>query len=226
MDKPLLKNGMLLKQKMAIELVSLDPYISNKDLSKKLHIDYKKVCSWRNNTQFVNKVYDRFMEIAGNELPKVIMALIREAKEGNTRAAELVLKHFGKLQDTLVVRVEAPFIQHLKSKSGEISTEDAVDLGTDLDQALKNIDYEVLPERDPKNDHPVSKTRKDFKETHQAIQKAKKDASRNKRYSLRNRAKKVDLEPLPPGRPDPSKRRSWLNKLRRLEKKQAEKVVS
>ena len=222
MDKPLLKNGMLLKQKMAIELVSLDPHISNKDLSKKLHIDYKKVCAWRNDIRFVNKVYDRFMEIAGSELPKVIMALIREAKEGNTRAAELVLKHFGKLQDTLVVKVEAPFIQHLKSKSGEISTDDAIDLGTDLDQALKDIDYEVLPERDPKNDHPVSRTRKDFKETHQAIQKAKKDASRNKRYSLRNRAKKVGLEPLPPGRPDPAKRRSWLNKLRRLEKKQAE----
>ena len=213
---------MLLKQKMAIELVSLDPYISNKDLSKKLHIDYKKVCSWRNNTQFVNKVYDRFMEIAGNELPKVIMALIREAKTGNTRAAELVLKHFGKLQDTLVVRVEAPFIQHLKSKSGEISTEDAVDLGTDLDQALKDIDYEVLPERDPKNDHPVSNTRKDFNNTRQAVKKAKKDANRNKRYSLRSRALKVGLDPLPPGRPDPSKRRSWLSKLKRLEKKQAE----
>jgi hypothetical protein len=170
--------------------------------------------------KFINKVYDRFMEIAGNEIPKVIMALIREAKEGNTRAAELVLKHFGKLQDTLVVKVEAPFMQHLKSKSGEISTNDAIDLGEGLDQALRAVDYEVLPDRDPKNDHPVSNTRKDFNNTRQAIKIAKKDANRNKRYSLRSRAKKVGLDPLPPGRPDPAKRRSWLGKLRRLEKNQ------
>jgi hypothetical protein len=220
MPKPVLKNGMLLKQKLAIELVSLEPHISNKELSKKLHIDYKKICLWRNNPKFINKVYDRFMEIAGNELPKVIMALIREAKEGNTRAAELVLKHFGKLQDTLVVKVEAPFIQHLKSKSGEISTDDAIDLGEGLDQALRDVDYEILPERDPKNDHPLSNTRRDFERTNHVIKHAKKNSNRNKRYGLRRRAEKVGLDPLPPGRPDPAKRRSWISKLKRLEKKQ------
>ena len=59
-------------------------------------------------------VYDRFMEVAGIHLPQVLMAQIEEAKRGNTRAAELILKHFGKLQDTLVLKVESPFMQHLK----------------------------------------------------------------------------------------------------------------
>ena len=220
MDKSLVKNGMLLKQKMAIEIVSLDPHITSKDLSKRLKMDYKKVLAWRNAPEFINKVYDRYMEIAGTELPKVIMALIREAKEGNTRAAELVLKHFGKLQDTLVVKVEAPFVQHLKSKNGEISVDEAIDLGEDLDDRIKEADFQILPDRNPKNDRPLTKTKKDFKKTKNVIRKAKKDASRNKRYSLRQRALRVGLEPLPPGRPEPSKRRSWINKLNRLEKKQ------
>ena len=56
------------------------------------------------------------MDIAGKHMPEVILAQIRDAKEGNTQAATLVLKHFGKFQDTITIRVEAPFNQFLKSK--------------------------------------------------------------------------------------------------------------
>lgn len=212
----------IVKQKMAIEHVACNPSMTIKELSKELNVDRKTAARWKNHPKFINAVYDRFMEIAGKELPLLLLALLREGKEGNTRAIELALKHWGKLQDTLVVRVEAPFMQHLKSKDSEITATDVIDI-TDT---IPDADFSVLPERNEENARPMKKTRGDFNKTKDAIKKARRDANRNKRYDLRMRAFKVDLEPLPPGRPDPAKRRSWLSKLRRLEKKQKLNNVS
>ena len=50
-------------------------------------------------------------------------------------------------------------------------------------------------------------------------------ADRNKRYDLRNRAIAVGLEPLPPGRPDPARRRKWLRALETLEKQKLDKSI-
>ena len=152
------------------------------------------------------------MEIAGKELPQLLLALIREGKEGNVRAIELALKHWGKLQDTLVVKVEAPFMQHLKAQNGEISVDDAIDVTTDED-------FLELPARNDLNDKPVKRARDDNKNTKKVIEQVAKKQDRNSRYHLRIRAKKVGLEPLPSGRPDPAKRRKWLKELEKLEKK-------
>ena len=217
MPKELISKNQI-KQKMACEMVAVNPDITNLELSRKLNLDRKTVSKWRNNPLFIDKAYKRFMEIAGQELPLLLMALIREGKEGNVRAIELALKHWGKLQDTLVVKVEAPFMQHLKAQNGGISVEEAIDVA-------EEIDFQELPIRNELNDKPVKRSRDDNKNLKSEIEKSKKKIERNKRYDLRNRALAVGLEPLPPGRPDPSKRRKWLKTLEALEKQKLDKSI-
>lgn len=206
------KENQIIKRKMAIELCATIPEITNKQLASKLGISYKKACAWRNDPKFIERSVDRFIEMVGKEVPLVMKALIREAKEGNTRAAEIFLKQVGRLQETLTVKIEAPFMQHLKSKEGSLETED-------LTEVAQVVEFEDLPDRDPINNKPVKRIREDFKNTRTAIKKAKKNANRNERYNLRKRAEKVGIEPLPPGRPHPAKRKIWLKKLEALEKK-------
>lgn len=214
----LAKNNLLMKQKMAIEMVAMQPELTNKSIAQKLGVSYKKICAWRNNPKFIEKTVDRFMELIGKEVPLVMKALVREAKEGNTRSAEIFLKQMGRLQDTLVVKIEAPFTQHLKAKEGAISTEDAIEFGNEMDEALIDIDYEELPERNPKNNKSIRVLNQDKMETRQAIERAKKNADKSKRYELRKRAKAVGLEPLKGGRPHPAKRKNWLKRLEQLER--------
>ena len=212
-----------MKQKMAIEMCAMQPEITSKHLAKQLGVSYKTMCAWRNNPKFIEKTVDRFMELIGKEVPLVMKALVREAKEGNTRSAEIFLKQMGRLQDTLVVKIEAPFTQHLKAKEGAISVEDAIEMGTEVEDALGEVEFEELPPRNPKNNKPIRQINQDIAETKQAVKRAKKNADRNKRYALRKRAEAVGLEPLGGGRPHPSKRRAWLKKLEKLEK---EKVLN
>ena len=211
-----------MKQKMAVEICALQPEVTNRHLAKQLGISYKRACAWRNNPKFIEKAVDRFIEICGNEIPLVMKALIREAKEGNTRAAEIFLKQMGRLQETLTVKIEAPFIQHLKAKEGSIEVSEAIDLGNEVEKAMIDVEFEELPERNPKNNIPIRQLNKDKAETTQAIKRAKKNSDRNRRYGLRKRAEKIGLDPLPGGRPHPAKRKTWIKKLERLEKKALE----
>lgn len=214
----LAKNNLLMKQKMAIELCAMQPEATNKHLSKQLGVSYKRMCAWRNNPKFIEQTVDRFMELIGKEIPLVMKALVREAKEGNTRSAEIFLKQMGRLQDTLVIKIEAPFTQHLKAKEGSLSVEDAMEMGTEIEDALIEVEFEELPERNPKNNKPIRVLNQDKMETHQAIKRAKINADRNKRYNLRKRAEKVGLEPLGGGRPHEAKRKAWIRKLEKMEK--------
>ena len=217
-SKPISKN--IVKQKIATELVAANPDITNQELCKHLKIDKKTMTKWRNDPHFIDKTYKRFMEIAGKELPQLLLALIREGKEGNVRAIELALKHWGKLQDTLVVKVEAPFMQHLKAQNNEIESE-LIEVEEPYD--YEDVDFSELPSRNKLNDKPVKRARDDNKKTQKVIKKTAAKQDRNSRYHLRIRAKKVGLEPLPAGRPDPSKRRKWLKKLEKLEQNQVKK---
>ena len=92
MQKDLISKHQI-KQKMACEMVAANPDITNLELSKQLNLDKKTVSKWRNNPLFIENTYKRFMQIAGQELPNLLLALIREGKEGNVRAIELALKH-------------------------------------------------------------------------------------------------------------------------------------
>ena len=226
MGKPA-KAEYALKKKLVREWVAVDPDVTNVAISEKLGVNGSTVGLWRNDPKEIEATYDRYMEIAGKELPLVITAMLEEAKLGNTRAAELVLKHFGKLQDTLVVKIEAPFNQHLKAVDrGDIEDAEIVeDFGPEvIGEGFEIPDRIIsqLPKRDPSNDHPNIKDKIDNKRVKQisadALKRKKKSANaKYKRKQMNKRAKELGLEPMAGGRPSKTERNAWLAKLKKLE---------
>ena len=205
---------------MIAELIALNPNIKSSEISNKLNVSSATINNYRADPVVIDMIYDRFMEVAGIHLPEILLAQIEEAKRGNTRAAELILKHFGKLQDTLVLKVESPFMQHLKVsdvEDAEIVTDSiAMEVGDSFE--IKDQDMlPPLPERDPINDTPRSKVMKDNRTLKERYADVEKKKSANIRKKLRNRAKRVKLKPLPPGKPTPQARRKWLDELHKRE---------
>ena len=217
----------ILKQKIAIEMLAFHPEMTNKQLSRELKLDIKTVSKWRGNKKFINASYDRYMEVTGNQLPLVLQALIREAIMGNTKAIELVLKHWGKLQDTLVVKVESPFMQHLKeAKVDNFDDAQIVDVIEDLgpEQLLGSFEMDTdLPERSPINDMPNIRNKVD-NERVKKIQslkgknQKKLDQEKYKRKKMNRKAKLMGMEHLPAGRPTKQERDAWVRKFKKLEK--------
>ena len=207
--------------------MALNPGIKAAELSKKLNVSIETISNYRTDPDVIDMIYDRFMEVAGIHLPEILVAQIEEAKRGNTRAAELILKHFGKLQDTLVLKVESPFMQHLKvadTEDAEVVTDNvAIDIGHSFE--VKDQDkLPPLPERDPLNDTPNAVARRQNKALRDAELKSKRTYADNKkrkaaneRKKIRTRAKKVGLKILPPGKPSPEARRKWLDELHKRE---------
>ena len=219
------------KQRIAVEYIAANPGTTNEQLSKVLHVERKTIGKWRSNAKFIDMVYDRFMEVTGVELPNVINALVREACEGNVKAAELVLKHFGKFQDVVhhKVKIEAPFMQHLRKheldgvEDAEIVVDDALDVFESYE--LTEEDKQLLPER---NLFANKRVRKQYEEkkVKKIVEKDKpkpqseivKQDKLSTYYFIRKRAKNVGLKPLPKGKSPKNKRDEWLKELFRLEK--------
>ena len=215
------KNQFSDKQKVAIEYIAANPGITNKELATLIKSKTRTVSGWRTNVKFIDAIYDRFMEVTGKELPALIMALIEEGKQGNVKAIELALKHFGKFQDSVTIKIESPFMQHLKAS--EITQDNFVDAEFSVvtDEPIE------LPPRNQVNNRPNSRT---IKENIKVKDIKKKNGPKHKKYlkdlsarrKLVTRAKAVNLEPLPAGRPTEAARRKWMEKLEELEKSNRE----
>ena len=210
------------RQRLAIELMASRPALRTMDAAKALECTEETVRAYRRDPAFNDAVYSRFMEISGGKLIDVVDSMIREATKGNVQAATLVLKHYGKLEDRITIRVESPFEKFLKIGNLEdavvVEESDAKDIGN-----MVPINPN-LPERDPANDKPRAKTRKENK-TLKAIQNGTyKDEGRlekrRKAYNLRMRAEKVGLEMLPAGRQRKNVRQGWMTELEKREQAQ------
>ena len=146
-----------IKQLAAIEILAQDPGIKNKVMAEQLKVGVHTIQEWKKDSVFIDAFYDRFMEVSGRFLPSVLLAQIREAQEGNTQAATLVLKHWGKFQDVVVHRVEAPFMQFQKMQQrsdieeAELVEDDAIEIGSSF-----KLPENVLPERNIENDNPIA----------------------------------------------------------------------
>lgn len=204
------------KQLVAIERIALDPSYKTKNLSKELAVDQKTIRTWRNTPNFIEAVYDRYMEVAGKRMVEVIEAQINEAVLGNTQSATLVLKHFGKYQDTITVKIESPFDQFLKTNNivpdkevedigyEVVNEQDAIDIGSSFE----------LPEskpvvRDEINDKPKTRVRRENKKVNEIYKKQQIKQNRSERYRWIKRAKSAGVELLGQGRPSPEKLRAW-----------------
>ena len=210
MQKLVNKTKFNIKQLTAIERIAADPGYKTKQLAADLKVDVETVRDWKNNINFISAVYDRFMDIAGKHMPDVIMAQIREAKAGNTQAATLVLKHFGKFQDTITLKIESPFDQFLKRRDiedAEIVPADAIEIGNSFELP------EAIVDRDPINDLPKTRVRRENKKIKKIYSRQKYLDNRNERYQWLKRAKAVNIEPLPRGRAKQEVYRKWQNSI-------------
>ena len=93
----------------AIEVLSKNLHMTYEQVAKEAGVSKGTISTWMSNPDFIEKVYNRYMEVAGTELPAVVQAMIEEAKLGNVHAAKLILEHFGKLEQKLSIKVESNF---------------------------------------------------------------------------------------------------------------------
>ena len=205
-----------IKQIAAIERIAMNPGYETKKISKELDVNPKTINRWKNDVGFISAIYDRFMDVAGKHMPDVIMAQIEEAKAGNTQAATLVLKHFGKFQDTITIKIESPFNQFLKTNNVEeaeiVEVEDAVAIGNSFELPEK-----IGVERDPINDKPITRVRRENKKLSKAYRQKQIKQNRSERYVWLQRALKVGIDKLGQGRPSPEKLRAWHNSIVKAE---------
>ena len=212
----------------AIEVLSKNLHMTYEQVAKEAGVSKGTISTWMSNPDFIEKVYNRYMEVAGTELPAVVQAMIEEAKLGNVHAAKLILEHFGKLEQKLSIKVESNFEKFMTKVDTEEAdwfevTNENVEL---LDVIAEQIgDTEIdLPERHISNDSP--KLRDDYerarlkgKVTARTKELTEKD-KQAERYLIRKRAKAVGLELLPSGRQSKSVKNNWLRKLEELESQQ------
>ena len=210
-------------QKIAMEVIASAPGISDRSLAEKVKVTSHTISAWRSNPAFIDACYNRYIEIAGNRLIDVMEAMFREAEQGSVPAAQLILKHYNKLNDTVKLEVVSPFekfLQHDKISEGDFSdvtTQVAVEIGS----SIKN--HGVLPPRNEENDNPNKRLRdqkKALKNIHVTSKKiSDRKKQRNRAYMIRKRATAVGLELLPRGKQPDHVRRDWERKLLKLEKK-------
>ena len=210
---------------IAIDVLAKNLHMTYEQVAKKANVSKGTISKWMAHPDFIDKVYTRYMEIAGSELPYVVQAMIEEAKLGNVHAAKLILEHFGKLEQKLSIKVESNFEKFMTSVDAEEADwfdvkEEHIEL---LDVIAEHVGDEniELPERHISNDTP--KLREAFeKERLKGKVKARKIEITEKskqadRYLVRKRAKAVNLELLGPGRHSKSERDAWMRKLEELE---------
>ena len=97
----------------AINLYVQEPNITAQQVADKLGVSTALIYSWRQNPNFMDAIYDKYMVEFGGELPAVLQAMIREAKAGNVQAARLILEHSGKLVKNINITVDSPYEKFL-----------------------------------------------------------------------------------------------------------------
>ena len=206
------------KQRIAIDIMSTSPGITNGSLARQMDMSKREISRWMQDSNFIEAAYDRYIELNGLRLVSVMDAMFREAEEGSVPAAQLVLSHYNKLNNQVIIKMESPFEKFLKAGAIEaevITPKDAMEIGGSIDAQVD------LPERNIENDKPrkrMKEQKKRLKELPDKISRAtKKKLDRNYRYQLRVRAKAVKLEPLPPGRRPEIERKRWIIELEKLE---------
>ena len=205
------------QKRAAIDIKALNPSISYSDIARELDLNHSTVQRWFKQPKIIDAAYDRFVEVAGNRLVTVLDAMIREAEQGSVPAATLVLKHWGKLQDTIHVRIESPFEKFLKLES--IDYEEVESNGAALADVIADLPItEILPDRNPKNDKPHARVYRQSQRLRHSVKDARRKARRHIAYSWRKRAERVGLAPLPPGRPPDHVKRKWRKELERMER--------
>mgnify|MGYP001258681414 FL=1 len=185
---------------LAIELFALNPNITIQEVADKVGVSRNCVKEWRKNSDFIDKIYERYMTEYGSQIPAVLNAMLREGKHGNVQAARLVLEHSGKLVKNVNITIDSPFERFLKAE--DIQDAEIVDVIDDVTIP------EDLPERKiaktPKQEKIVLKKVIDAE-----LNKKNRNEKRKEWYAWKKRAKAVGIEPLKAKRPTKGQRKEW-----------------
>tara|TARA_Y100001963_G_C6625086_1_gene373586 strand:+ start:195 stop:821 length:627 start_codon:yes stop_codon:yes gene_type:complete len=207
---------------MAIELYAMQPSITAEEVAKRCNVGVKTVQNWRNNINFVEAVYDRYMVEFGSQLPDVLRAMVREAQAGNVQAGRLVLEHSGKLVKNVNVTIDSPFEKFLK-KIDDIEDAEIVEDAeiTELVQEFPN--YNDLPPRDEENQQKrVTREKRSLnKSVKDEVKRQEYNKKQKEWYNWRKRAEKVGVSPLKSKRPTKGQRKAWQDKIVAAEKKKS-----
>ena len=201
---------------LAIDLFAFNPQITVQQVADKLGVTKKSVLMWREDPNFIDAIYDRYMVEFGSQLPSVLNAMVREAQAGNVQAGRLVLEHSGKLVKNINVTIDSPFEKFLKGvESAEVvEDDDIIDVAESIDD-----DFDDLPKRVVENQ--MKRTRDENIRNRKVIMEEEKKAAYNKQQRewrrWRIRAKKVGIEPLKGRRPTPAQRKDWENSIMEAE---------
>lgn len=185
---------------LAIELFALNPNITLQEVADKVGVSRNCVKEWRKNSDFIDKIYERYMTEYGSQIPSVLNAMLREGKHGNVQAARLVLEHSGKLVKNVNITIDSPFERFLKA-------EDVQDA-----EIVEVIDDVVIPEDLP--ERKIAKTPKQEKIVLKKVidaelNKKNRNEKRKEWYAWKKRAKAVGIEPLKAKRPTKGQRKEW-----------------
>ena len=155
------------QQLTAIELFCTNPTITQIQIADTVGVDKRTVNAWFANPNFVEAVYERYMEMSGIHLPEVIQSMIDEAKAGNVQAGRLVLEHFGKLENKLKIEVESNFERFMRLDDIEEAefqvSDDEVEAFDKVSEVIGSSN--PLPERNPVNDYPKKREREENETT-------------------------------------------------------------
>ena len=193
---------------LAVDLFAFNPQMTVAEVADKIGSTKKSVLMWREDPNFIDAIYDRYMVEFGFQLPAVLNSMVREAQAGNVQAARLVLEHSGKLVKNINVTIDSPFEKFLKGieVAEVVSDEDIIDVAENIED-----DFTELPERNTENQ--IERTKKENVYNRKAIKEEEKRLAYNEKQKewrqWRLRAEKVGISPLKSRRPTPAQRKEW-----------------
>ena len=190
---------------LAIELFATQPQLTIAEVAEKVGCSHLAVTKWREDINFIEAIYDRYMVQFGGELPSVLSAMVREAKSGNVQAGRLVLEHSGKLVKNINVTVDSPFEKYLKQVDMDIEDAEVIEVMEEIPIV------ETLPDRD--NEPPIKRNKREKKQIDDAIKKEQYNQKRKEWYQWNKRAKAVGVEPLKARRPTKGQRKTWEDEI-------------
>ena len=210
-----LRRGFSKRQSAAIEIWALEPAIGIDELAGRIGVGRDTIVRWRKRVDFIDAVYDRYMQLLGLDLPAVLFSMVREAKSGNVQAARLILEHSGKLVKRLNITVESPFEKFLRMEGEDVDFEDVtVDSAKELVADIPVVDD--LPER--VGGSQSERSRRESVENKEVGAKAVKKAHWNEAQRLRRRAERVGYAVMPIGSQKKSDRMKWIVGLEKAER--------
>jgi hypothetical protein len=98
------------KQLLVIELLATNPHLTHKTIAKKAGISDRTLRRWKRLPGFWDAVEERTKEYLKENLPKMLHALMKEAKKGKVKHGKLILEYLEKLRDRIEHSGEVQFV--------------------------------------------------------------------------------------------------------------------